>query len=317
MRKFAATLAIAILVSAQAAQASWLSKITGVHVNLNGGPVVRIEAPQPQAIPEMLKNLPKDAAQFVLSPHGTALAAAIRHARGQTRPSANPMPPQVRQMLAPYFPPNILDKVRYARRNDVKWALDTVVMKVADPSGITLDDVIVFNDNFDPTALDPSSLELWAHELTHVLQYENMGVESFAFVYGYNPGQLEGQAADNAGQIKTRLSQGQPVNNYYQTSYSSVGQIGTRQLSTAQFQQSAMQFVPPANCVQWQTNGPGAMVQNICSIPIGITAWRQVNPWNGMPFDIPCMSNCVIGPGLVKQFVSPQPGMWVDIGFRY
>lgn len=317
MRALLISVAVLSLTIATPAHASWLSKITGVHINLNGGPVIRIEPPQPQAIPEMLKNLPKDAAQFVLSPHGTALAAAIRHARGQIRPSANPMPPQVQQALAPYFPPNILNKVRWSKRNDVKWALDTVVMKISEPSGITLDDTIIFNDDIDPNSTDISTLELWAHEITHVLQYENMGVESFAFVYGYNPGQLEGQATSNASQVRTRLAQGSPAPGYYQTSYASMAQIGTQQLAANQFQQAATTIVPPSDCVRWITNMPGAMVQNICNIPIGITAWRQVNPWTGMPFDTPCVSNCMIGVGVVKQFASPFPGLWTNIGFTY
>lgn len=317
MRKLTLSVALVALVSAEMAHASWLSEITGVHINLNGGPVVRIEAPKPQAIPDMLRNLPKDAAQFLLSPQGTALAAAIRHARGQIRPSASAIPPQVKQALLPYFPSNILDKARWAKRNNARWALDSAVMRMADPSGITLDDVIVFNDNIDPTSTDISTLELWVHELTHVLQYENMGVESFAFVYGYNPNQLEGQARDNASQVRIQLAQNPTGTDYYQTSYPSENEIGNYQLSADQFRQSAMTIVPPADCVRWQTNQPGAVVQNICVIPIGITGWQQVNPWTGMPFNIPCVANCFVDPGMQKQFVSPQPGMWVDIGFAY
>lgn len=313
MRAHHAIGAIALTCIAVPVQASWLSKITGVHVNLNGGPVLRIEAPQPQAIPEMLQNLPKDAAQFVLSPHGTALAAAIRHARGQTRPSAQPIPANIRQALQPYFPEVILNKARWAKRNDVKWALDTAVMKISEPSGITLDDVIVFNDDIDPTSDDFATLELWAHELTHVLQYENMGVESFAFIYGYDPGRLEGQASSNASQVRNRLASDSNGAGYYSVSAS----IGQEQLAQQQFIQTAKQIVPASDCVRWQTNMPGAMVQNICGIPIGITGWRQINPWTGMPFEIPCVSNCGIGAGMVKQFASPQPGLWVDIGFTY
>ncbi len=317
MKKIIAAAVCLSMVLPAPVHASWLSKITGVHVNLNGGPVVRIEAPQPQAIPEMLQNLPKDAAQFFLSPQGTALAAAIRHARGQVRPSASPVPPQIRQALAPYFPANILDKVRWASRNNLSWTLDTAVMKLSDPDAITLDDVIVFNGNINPQALDLHTLELWAHELTHVLQYENMGVESFAFIYSYDWGKLEGQAKSNASQVRVRLAQGAPVQNYYSVGYASAAQIGSRQLAQPVLQQQAMRFVPPARCVAWQTNMGGAVVQNICSVPIAVQGWTQIDPWTNSPVGTPCMSNCALAPGAVNQFLSPRPGIWVDIGFAY
>lgn len=317
------TILVALIVSCTglctAAQASWLSRITGVHVNVNGGKLIRIDAPQPQAIPEMLRNLPKDAAQAILSPHGTALATAIRHARGQARPSAQPIPPNIKAALAPYFPPNILDKTRWAKRNNVKWALDTAVMMIAEPAGITLDDVIIFNDEIDPLSTDPATLEIWAHELTHVVQYGNMGVESFAFIYSYRPNDLEEQAYSNAGAVKQRtaLAPQAGPGQYYQSDYSSLHQIGSQQITTPQLQQSAMSFVSPSNCVNWQTNGPGAVLRNTCTVPIGITGWTQINPWNGAPFALPCGFNCVLAPGEMRQFVSAQPGMWVNVGFSY
>jgi hypothetical protein len=319
MRKFIALGAIILATLPTAAQASWLSRITGVHINANGrGPVIRIEPPQPQAIPEMLRNLPQDAAQFLLSPHGTALAAAIRHARGQARSSAAAMPPQVRQALAPFFPPGILDKVRWKTRNDLGFTLDNLVLSLSDASAITLDDVIVFDHGFNPNATDLNALELWAHEVTHVVQYQNMGVESFAFVYSYNPRSLEGQAESNASQVRQRIAQNTPANGYYAVdAYASSAQIGSQQIGQQQLQQGATQIVPPANCVRWQTNQVGALVQNICIVPIGILGWTQINPWNGAPFGMPCMMNCGIAPGEVKQFTSPQPGLWVNIGFRF
>lgn len=319
MRRIAwTTIAISALLLPEAARASWLSKITGVHVNLNGGPVLRIEAPQPQAIPEMLQNLPKDAAQAILSPHGTVLAAAIRHARGQIRPASEPIPPQIRERLAPFFPANILDKARWKMRNDAKWALDTAVMKISGPGAITVDDVIIFNDNINPASADLGTLELWAHELTHVVQYENMGVESFAFIYSYKPGELEDPAYQNAGQIKVRLAQGGgQTNPYFTTSYASTAAIGTQQIAMPQLQQSAMQFVPPANCVIWQTNQIGAVIQNICAVPVRVTGWTQQNPWTGQFVSGPCAMDCAVLPGIPRQFVSMQQGLWVDVGFAF
>ena len=70
----------AVLLLSSRADASWLSKITGIHVDLNRGRV-SIDKPDVGAIPQMLRNLPKDVGQAMLNPAGTALAAAIRSSR--------------------------------------------------------------------------------------------------------------------------------------------------------------------------------------------------------------------------------------------
>jgi hypothetical protein len=64
------------------AQASWVSEITGVNVDLNRG-TVSIKPPNLAAIPPMIQNLPKDVGQALLNPAAPALATAIRFSRGQ------------------------------------------------------------------------------------------------------------------------------------------------------------------------------------------------------------------------------------------
>ena len=308
------SVALATLVTPTAVQASWLSKITGVHVNLNGGPVVSVSQPDITAIPDMLRNLPKDASQFILSPQGTVLAAAIRHARGQVRPNAQPMPPAVKQALGPYFPSVILDKTRWAMRNDGRFALDQPVLGMFHQSALTLDDTIVFNSDIDPTSMDYGTLELWAHELTHVLQYQNMGVESFAFVYSYDFWEVEQQARDNASKIKTQLAQGTPYTGQY---YRVASTIGSNQVPAEQLQRGATAIIPAQECVTWQTNQPGAVLKNVCNVPIYVTGWTQINPWNGVPYHSQCVTTCGLMPGAVNQFWSTNPGLWTDISFRY
>jgi hypothetical protein len=163
------------------AQASWLSKITGVHINPSKGEF-RVEAPQPDAIPEMLQNLPKDAAQFVLNPAGVALSEAIRWSRNQNIGGAQPIPPAIRVQLSQFSPPQILDSARY-RVKSHGISLAVAINKVQSGTAVTLDDLIVFPD--DGAVGD---VELWAHELTRVVQYRNMGVESFANVYSLTGG---------------------------------------------------------------------------------------------------------------------------------
>ena len=53
----------------------------------------------------------------------------------------------------------------------------------------TLDNLIIFK------SLDlETDASLWAHELTHVSQYDGMGIDGFAYAYTVDPMNLEGQA---------------------------------------------------------------------------------------------------------------------------
>ena len=49
-------------------------------------------------------------------------------------------------------------------------------------------------------------VEVWAHELTHVIQYEQLGIETFAFEYSYDFTDLENQARDNASRTMASIA---------------------------------------------------------------------------------------------------------------
>src|SRR5690606_37525796 len=66
----------------------------------------------------------------------------------------------------------------------------------AEGGAVTLVDTIVFSSRYGA-----SRRFLWAHELTHVMQYRELGIEDFARVYVTNPQLLERQAWDNARRI--------------------------------------------------------------------------------------------------------------------
>lgn len=74
-----------LLLSAEANVAnaqSMLARITGIDIDVHAR-TVRIKAPEVAAIPEMVKNLPKDVGQALLNPASPVLAAAIRESRSQ------------------------------------------------------------------------------------------------------------------------------------------------------------------------------------------------------------------------------------------
>jgi len=66
---------------------------------------------------------------------------------------------------------------------------------------VTLGDVIIFRDA--QRAADPL---LWAHELTHVEQYERLGMATFARQYLQQGWVLEQEAIANASKIQRQLA---------------------------------------------------------------------------------------------------------------
>jgi hypothetical protein len=54
MRCFALTTTL-LLLQAENADASWLSKITGIDINIPAG-TISFDVPRPDAIPDMIKN---------------------------------------------------------------------------------------------------------------------------------------------------------------------------------------------------------------------------------------------------------------------
>lgn len=132
---------------------------------------------------------------------GAALAKAIRFSRMRARAAATfPIPPLLRERLAPYFPAALLDKVRYnlaGRRVSVGSALAAWHLQ---EGAVTLDDTVVFTN-----ARAAADLRLWAHELTHVQQYDELGIDGFGRLYAFNWQLVEREAQANADAIVTDL----------------------------------------------------------------------------------------------------------------
>lgn len=65
---------------------------------------------------------------------------------------------------------------------------------------VVLQDVVVFS-----SLQAAQGRRLWAHELTHVLQYQELGLEEFAHAYVANALAFERQAEDHAQAVVARL----------------------------------------------------------------------------------------------------------------
>jgi len=200
MTKTQTVLFVALLAVSAGANASWLSEITGVDIDLNRG-TISVKPQNLGAIAPMIQNLPKDVGQAMINPAAPLVATAIRFSRGQAlNRGVQPIPAAVRQELSPYFPPQILDKARWTTADGI--SLDGALKNWFNQEGaITYDEVIVFAN---PQLIN--NVELWAHELTHVLQYSQMGVETFAFQYSIDWNGLENQARSNASRVMASIN---------------------------------------------------------------------------------------------------------------
>jgi hypothetical protein len=200
-QKILAVVMMGTLLSVQA-HASWFSDLTGVNIDPWHGQF-QIGPPQPgrafQQLPGEIQRLPQTIGNLV-NPAGLALAAAVRQGEAQASYGARPMPASVYQQLQAYFAPNFLQGVRYNTFDNARISLDSAVMMLNnDVAAITLNDIVVFRNEYDA-----QNVVTWAHELTHVLQYRNMGIDTFANVYTTNAWILENQAID----MQTRVAQG-------------------------------------------------------------------------------------------------------------
>jgi hypothetical protein len=213
LNALAGRLALCLALFSTQVNASWFSDLTGVNIDLAAGRV-QVGRPDPagaiQRFPDVIRRLPQDMANVVNLP-GAALAVAIRNAKAQASNGAIPIPQQIRQILQPYVPAEILNSVR-VNINARSLSLNSAVMMLnRDVEAITLEDVIVF-DTYQHMQNDYIT---WAHELTHVMQYRARGVETFANMYVTNSWVLENEAYNRAGWVAQQVSQqgqmGQPA----------------------------------------------------------------------------------------------------------
>jgi len=107
--------------------------------------------------------------QAIIASHNTAINGAM------------PIPPQIRQQLTGYASEDSMNRVRYKIGDNGFANLAHLLEQGGVAAAVTLIDVVVFRGPSE--AADPS---IWAHELTHVDQYRDWGVHSFAVQYARN-----------------------------------------------------------------------------------------------------------------------------------
>lgn len=113
----------------------------------------------------------------------------------------SPIPQSIRTQLKGHFPEAMLDKVRYRVGMGSDFSLQTKAFQGGNAVAITLDDVILFRSADDAAR----NIELWAHELHHVRQYQSWGVTGFAQRYTRDHRAVEAEAYAEAARIKAAI----------------------------------------------------------------------------------------------------------------
>ena len=146
-------------------------------------------------------NVSEAVAEFVNGATAPALAMLIRSSRDLAlQDGARPLPKHVRRAMQPYFESELLDEVRWTT-SSARPGIDTLLAGSLEYEGaVTLDHVIVFFD--DAGAQNP---ELWVHELNHVRQYRQLGVDGFARAYVARWHHMERQAEARSNQLIARF----------------------------------------------------------------------------------------------------------------
>lgn len=128
---------------------------------------------------------------------GPILEQAIRSSRNTAINGAMPIPPEIRSRLTGYASEESMNQVRYKIGDNGFLNLARLLEQGGAASAVTLIDVVVFRGQSDA-----ENVAIWAHELTHVDQYRNWGVQSFAVRYARNANSVENEAyAKESGYI--------------------------------------------------------------------------------------------------------------------
>ena len=100
------------------------------------------------------------------------------------------MPAEVRDELRGFFPDDLLESVRW-RVDGESGMTGPGFFRLSSAHAITLDNVILFG-----SAEEAADVGLWAHEVYHVLQYRQWGIEGFVARYLADHGSVEHEAKE-------------------------------------------------------------------------------------------------------------------------
>lgn len=134
-----------------------------------------------------------------------ALAVWLQQSREQAEQGGTePIPLEIRAQLQGYFSDDVLMGARYSTGALDQLNAAQAMMQNPDTEAVTLVDVIVFRREEDAQ----KDVALWAHELWHVKQYQEWGVQGFATRYTEDFDAVEAPAYEMARRVAKDLRDG-------------------------------------------------------------------------------------------------------------
>ncbi|MFJ4388756.1 eCIS core domain-containing protein [Pseudomonas soli] len=131
-----------------------------------------------------------------------SLVFALRQARDEaTANGTQPIPLHIRAQLEPWYDFAVLDAARYRVGNEQQISAANALLQNPDVNAVTLIDTVIFRRPGDAE----DNVALWAHELKHVQQYQELGVEGFAQQYTRDYQALEGPAYEIEAKVAKAL----------------------------------------------------------------------------------------------------------------
>lgn len=134
-----------------------------------------------------------------------ALAMWLTQARADAASAGiQPIPPHIREQLLRWYDPSVLDTARYKVSDNGQFNAATAMLQNPDVGAVTLIDIILFRD----AQSAEQDIALWAHELKHVQQYQEWGVEGFAQRYTQDFNAVEAPAYAIQAEVRRWVREG-------------------------------------------------------------------------------------------------------------
>ncbi|MGL6245894.1 eCIS core domain-containing protein [Pseudomonas sp.] len=150
---------------------------------------------------QVLGPLPEDLYQIA----APALALWLTQARAEAANTGlQPIPPHIREQLLRWYDPGVLDAARYKISDNGQFSAATAMLQNPDVGAVTLIDIILFRD----AQTAEQNITLWAHELKHVQQFQEWGVEGFAQRYTQDFNAVEAPAYAIQAEVRRSLREG-------------------------------------------------------------------------------------------------------------
>jgi hypothetical protein len=134
-----------------------------------------------------------------------ALALWLTQARAEAaNADIQPIPPHIREQLLRWYDPSVLDTARYKVSDNGQFNAATAMLQNPDVGAVTLIDIILFRD----AQTAEQDIALWAHELKHVQQYQEWGVDGFAQRYTQDFNAVEAPAYAIQAEVRRLVREG-------------------------------------------------------------------------------------------------------------